>query len=104
MKNAIEIKNLNKTYKAAGKSPEKVALKNINLDIPCAAQSFGLLGPNGAGKSTIINIMAGLVVKTSGQINIWDLDIDKNRAMQKHLLVLCRKKLILIPSLRLNSF
>ena len=26
----------------------------------------GLLGPNGAGKSTLINILAGLVTKTSG--------------------------------------
>ncbi|MAZ76612.1 MAG: multidrug ABC transporter ATP-binding protein [Micavibrio sp.] len=77
MQNAIEIKNLNKTYKASGKSPEKVALKDINLDIP-RGSIFGLLGPNGAGKSTIINILAGLVMKSAGDINIWDLDIDKN--------------------------
>jgi ABC-2 type transport system ATP-binding protein len=77
MKNAIEIKGLNKTYKASGKSPEKVALKDINLNIP-RGSIFGLLGPNGAGKSTIINILAGLVMKTSGDIKIWDLDIDKN--------------------------
>ena len=77
MKNAIEIKNLNKTYKASGKSPEKVALKDINLDIP-RGSIFGLLGPNGAGKSTIINILAGLVMKSSGDINIWGLDIEKN--------------------------
>lgn len=77
MKNAIEIRNLNKTYAAHKKSPEKVALKDINLDIP-RGSIFGLLGPNGAGKSTIINTMAGMVVKTSGSIKIWDLDIDKN--------------------------
>lgn len=77
MENAIEIKGLNKTYKASGKSPEKVALKDINLNIP-RGSIFGLLGPNGAGKSTIINILAGLVMKTSGNIKIWDLDIDKN--------------------------
>ena len=39
---------------------------------------FGLLGPNGAGKSTFINILAGTVLKTSGQINVWGFDIDKN--------------------------
>lgn len=77
MKNAIEIKNLNKTYKSSGKSPAKIALKNINLSIP-RGSIFGLLGPNGAGKSTIINILAGLVVKTSGEVKICDLDIDKN--------------------------
>lgn len=77
MKNAIEIKGLNKTYAAAGKSAEHVALKNVDLAIP-KGSIFGLLGPNGAGKSTIINILAGLVVKTSGNVKIWDLDIEKN--------------------------
>ena len=76
MKNAIEIHGLNKTYAAEGKSAEKKALNDINLDIP-QGSIFGLLGPNGAGKSTIINIMAGLVVKTSGSVKIWDKDIDK---------------------------
>ncbi len=75
--NAIEISNLQKTYAPSGKSPEKVALHGIDLNIP-KGSIFGLLGPNGAGKSTIINIMAGLVVKTSGTVKIWDLDIDKN--------------------------
>lgn len=73
--NAIEISKLNKTYKAAGKSPEKVALHDIDLTIP-RGSIFGLLGPNGAGKSTIINIMAGLVTKTSGTVKIWDIDMD----------------------------
>lgn len=77
MKNAIEIQNLNKTYAASGKSPEKIALNNINLTIP-AGSIYGLLGPNGAGKSTIINILAGLVLKTSGSVKIWDTDIDEN--------------------------
>ncbi len=72
---AIEIKALNKTYKASGKAPEKVALKDVDLTIP-RGSIFGLLGPNGAGKSTLINILAGLVVKTSGSVKIWDRDLD----------------------------
>lgn len=76
MKNAITIKDLQKTYAAEKKSPEKVALKGVSLDIP-QGSIFGLLGPNGAGKSTIINIMAGLVMKTSGHVQIWDEDIDQ---------------------------
>lgn len=78
MKNAIEIKALNKTYASDGKKgAEKVALKNVDLTIP-QGSIYGLLGPNGAGKSTMINIMAGLVMKTSGSVQIWDEDIDDN--------------------------
>ena len=69
---AIEILDLNKTYQGG-----KVALRNVSLNIP-KGSVFGLLGPNGAGKSTMINIMAGMVVKTSGQVKIWDIDIDEN--------------------------
>lgn len=75
--NAIEIRNLNKTYAASGKSSAKTALNDVNLSIP-KGSIYGLLGPNGAGKSTLINIMAGLVVKTSGSVQIWDRDIDKD--------------------------
>ena len=71
---ALEIKNLAKTYKKQGKSPEKIALKNISLTIPKGSM-YALLGPNGAGKSTLINILAGLVVKTSGEARIWGYDI-----------------------------
>lgn len=75
--NAIEIKDLHKTYAASGKSARKVALEDIQLTIP-AGTIYGLLGPNGAGKSTLINILAGLVLKTSGSVSIWKTDIDKN--------------------------
>lgn len=75
MSNAIQIQNLSKTYAASGKLPEKVALSDVSLSIP-KGSIYGLLGPNGAGKSTLINIMAGLVTKTSGKVNIWDNDID----------------------------
>jgi len=78
MKNAIEITGLNKTYAATGKkSEEKVALNNVDLTIPQGSM-FALLGPNGAGKSTMINIMGGMVVKSSGSVKIWDRDIDEN--------------------------
>jgi ABC-2 type transport system ATP-binding protein len=73
---AIEVKDLNKIYRASGKMPEKHALRGLNLEIP-RGSIFGLLGPNGAGKSTFINILAGLVNKTSGSASIWGLDIDK---------------------------
>jgi len=74
---AIKVKNLNKIYKSDGRSPAKHALKGIDLEIPRGSM-FGLLGPNGAGKSTFINILAGLVNKTSGEAEVWGFDINKN--------------------------
>ena len=76
-KNAIEVRNLVKTYAGNRRTGPKLALKGVNLDVP-AGSIFGLLGPNGAGKSTIINILAGLVVKTSGTVSIWGFDQDQN--------------------------
>src|SRR5689334_13017082 len=75
---AIEAKALTKTYAASKKMPAKQALKGVDLAIP-RGSIFGLLGPNGAGKSTFINILAGLVNKTSGTVNIWGIDADKHR-------------------------
>ncbi|MDE3016239.1 MAG: ABC transporter ATP-binding protein [Pseudomonadota bacterium] len=74
---AIEISQLRKTYKGGRKSPDKVALKGIDLTILRGA-FFGLLGPNGAGKSTLINILAGLVVKTSGEAFVCGHDIERD--------------------------
>ena len=75
--NAIEITGLQKTYAGTRRQPPKDALKGINLAIP-AGSIFGLLGPNGAGKSTLINILAGLVTKTSGSVTIWGFNQDVN--------------------------
>jgi len=72
---AIEIKNLTKTYAKSKKAPAKTALKGVDLTIP-RGSIFGLLGPNGAGKSTMINILAGLVNKTSGSAKICGYDIE----------------------------
>ncbi|MBF0251523.1 MAG: ABC transporter ATP-binding protein [Alphaproteobacteria bacterium] len=73
--NAVEFRQLSKTYQGRGKSGPKRALDALDLDIPRGA-FFGLLGPNGAGKSTLINILAGLVVKTSGSARVWGFDIN----------------------------
>jgi ABC-2 type transport system ATP-binding protein len=69
---AIILNDLNKKY---GKN--FYALKNLNLSIP-AGVIFAILGPNGAGKTTLINIICGLVNKTSGNIKVLNDDIDIN--------------------------
>lgn len=71
---AIRARGLRKTY---GGSKKIEALRGVDLDIPRGA-IVGLLGPNGAGKSTFINILAGLVIKSAGDVRIWDFDIDQD--------------------------
>ncbi|MGY8996282.1 MAG: ABC transporter ATP-binding protein [Alphaproteobacteria bacterium] len=91
---AIDIRGLKKTY---GKGPKaKVALKGVDLDVRRGA-FFGLLGPNGAGKSTMINILAGLVVKTAGNAEIWGWDIARNPREAKRAIGVVPQELNIDP-------
>ncbi|MCA1749395.1 MAG: ABC transporter ATP-binding protein [Sphingomonadales bacterium] len=74
---AIRIEKLTKVYDG-----EVRALDDVSLEVP-RGSIFGLLGPNGAGKSTLINILAGLVNKTSGKAWVWGFDIDKDHRNAK---------------------
>ena len=75
-KNILSVKNLKKIY-SSKQTGDNHALNDLNLDVK-EGEIFGLLGPNGAGKTTFINILAGTVVKTAGQVNVWGFDLDKN--------------------------
>jgi len=75
-KNILSVKNLKKIY-SSRQAGDNHALNNLNLDVK-EGEIFGLLGPNGAGKTTFINILAGTVIKTAGQVNIWGFDLDEN--------------------------
>ncbi len=52
------------------------AVKGISFDV-YEGEIFGLLGPNGAGKSTTLEIIETLRQKTSGEVNVDGLDLDK---------------------------
>jgi len=75
-KNILSVKNLKKVY-SSKQTGETHALNDLNLDVK-EGEIFGLLGPNGAGKTTFINILAGTVMKSTGQVNVWGFDLDKN--------------------------
>ncbi|MHC8288169.1 ABC transporter ATP-binding protein [Pseudomonas sp. XS1P51] len=77
MSSALSIRQLTKTY---GNGFQ--ALSGIDLDV-AEGDFFALLGPNGAGKSTTIGILSTLVNKTSGTVNIFGHDLDKNPAALK---------------------
>ena len=67
---AISIKDLHKTY-ANGFE----ALKGISLEVQ-QGDFFALLGPNGAGKSTTIGVIATLVKRTSGHVQVFGKNVD----------------------------
>lgn len=92
---SLEIENLTKIYNPNSKS-EKKALNGVSLKVK-KGSFFGLLGPNGAGKSTIINIMAGLVKKTSGKIKISNIDFDQNEIATKFKIGIVPQELVIDP-------
>ncbi|OCC23829.1 multidrug ABC transporter ATP-binding protein [Croceicoccus estronivorus] len=93
---AISIRDLAKTYAGSGNAPPKHALKGVTFDVP-QGEVFGLLGPNGAGKSTLINILAGLVTKTSGKVDIWGHDIDRDRRNAKASIGIVPQEIVFDP-------
>jgi ABC-2 type transport system ATP-binding protein len=88
---AIRIAGLGKTY-AGGKR----ALDDVTFDVP-RGSIFGLLGPNGAGKSTLINILAGLVNKTTGGASIWGFDIDAHPRNAKASIGIVNQEILFDP-------
>lgn len=69
-KTIISVKNLQKHYGSFE------AVKGISFDV-YEGEIFGLLGPNGAGKSTTLEIIETLRIKTSGEVIVDGMDLDK---------------------------
>ena len=59
----IEFKDVSKVFEDNGTT----VLKNINFELE-EGKFYTLLGASGSGKSTILNIIAGLLDATSGDI------------------------------------
>lgn len=68
---ALRLKSLRKVYDNGFE-----ALCGIDLEVG-EGDFFSLLGPNGAGKSTTIGIIASLINKTSGTVEICGYDLDR---------------------------
>jgi ABC-2 type transport system ATP-binding protein len=74
---ALVLRQLTKLYKNGIK-----ALKAIDLVVD-EGDFFALLGPNGAGKTTAIGIVTSLVNKTSGTVEVFGHDIDRELEVAK---------------------
>lgn len=66
---AIRTRDLRKDY------GDVAALRGLDLTVE-PGEFFGLLGPNGAGKTTFINVLVGLVRKTSGEATVFGHDVE----------------------------
>jgi ABC-2 type transport system ATP-binding protein len=77
MTQALVLRKLTKTYKNGVK-----ALQGIDLEVE-EGDFFALLGPNGAGKTTAIGIVTSLVNKSSGVVEVFGHDIDRELEVAK---------------------
>ena len=84
---ALSIRDLRKTYDNGVN-----ALKGIDLRVE-AGDFFALLGPNGAGKSTTIGIVSSLVNKSAGEVEVFGVDLSKDRSGAMRLLGLVPQEL-----------
>ena len=90
---SIEVKNLVKHYKKADKN----AVDDISFNVE-QGEFFAFLGPNGAGKTTSISILTTTLSKTSGDVKILGLEIEKNSSEIRRQIGIIFQK----PSIDLN--
>lgn len=79
----IKVSGLRHVY-SAGTPFEKVAIDNINIEIP-HGQFVGLIGHTGSGKSTFIQHLNALLKPTSGKITVDGEDINADKISAKNV-------------------
>ena len=87
---AIKIEQVHKHFGALH------ALKGIDLTI-AQGEFFALLGPNGAGKSTLINLLAGLLLPSSGTLSVMGFDVVQQYRQARHALGVVPQELVFDP-------
>jgi ABC-2 type transport system ATP-binding protein len=68
--NALEIKDLHKTFKSNFLIRQYHILKGIDITVE-KGEIYGFLGPNGAGKTTTMKCILGIIFPDSGEISIF---------------------------------
>ncbi|MHB9153026.1 MAG: ABC transporter ATP-binding protein [Spirochaetales bacterium] len=102
----ISLKNVKKTYRTGGTKLE--ALGDVTFDV-FPKEFVSIVGPSGCGKTTLLKIIAGLLPKSSGEIDVDRADFDISREVgfvfQKPLLLHWRKVIdnVLLPIEILNK-
>lgn len=94
---SLEISNLSKKFDTV------TAVDNLNLTAR-PGEIIALLGPNGAGKSTLMNMIAGYLAPTSGEIRILGQDISENPLAGKQNIGFLPEGSPLYPDMSVRSF
>ncbi|MCW1912569.1 ABC transporter ATP-binding protein [Luteolibacter sp. GHJ8] len=70
---AVEIKDLVKQFRPAGRKEPLLAVDRVSINI-ALGEVYGLIGPNGSGKSTTMKALLGLVQPDAGVCRIFGND------------------------------
>lgn len=97
MSDSIEITGLTKNFDTL------TAVDNLNLAAR-PGEVIALLGPNGAGKSTLMNMIAGYLAPTSGQIKILGADIAEHPLLARQNIGFLPEGSPLYPDMRVAAF
>jgi|GEM_PF-733002 len=93
----LEVRNVSKNY------GHFTALDNTSWSLP-ARRTLGLLGPNGAGKSTTLNIIAGLLRPSSGEILLEGEPYQVSRSYQRSLIGFLPEKAPLYDDMSVKAY
>ncbi len=94
----LEIKDLSFSY-----DRKHYALNGINLVSDMEGGILSILGPNGAGKTTLVNILTTTFKLQKGKVNIFGLDIKKDKKKIRNQISLCAQDLELDVLLSLKT-
>ncbi len=89
---SLNISNVTKKFTSpTGK--DFIAVDDVSLKIE-PGKIYGLLGPNGAGKSTIINMISGILLPTSGTIEVLEHDVVKETELTKQMIGIVPQEIV----------
>ena len=91
-----------KTSKLTKKYKEKVVVNGIDLLIK-EGELFSLLGVNGAGKTTTIKMLSGLILPTSGEILINNMNMKDDVYKIKQILNVSPQETAIAPNLTVKE-